>query len=208
MAARFDLQKGYELVKSILLRLNFESDINFQFISNASATDESGERILSDFKYLQEHTLNGKLGIINPYNKELTHLVYAGSDASLAPSSYEPCGLVVPCSMINGTIPIGRAVGGMIDIINDGENGFLVSGDWPSSENDPKFKTLVDGFIHKIKTVNKMMKHRESDLNPFIESMMQQDLSWTPAANKYIELYREMVSRFEREGHYNSFGAF
>jgi glycogen synthase len=50
---------------------------------------------------------------------ELAHLVYAGSDLLVMPSTFEPCGLAQSIALKYGTVPIVRAVGGLADTIVD-----------------------------------------------------------------------------------------
>ena len=53
------------------------------------------------------------------FDAELAHLVYAGADMLVAPSNWEPCGLVQMIALKYGTVPIVRAVGGLADTVFD-----------------------------------------------------------------------------------------
>lgn len=72
-----------------------------------------------------------RLGVVD---EELAHLIYAGADAFLMPSRFEPCGLGQMISMRYGTAPIVHAVGGLADTIQDFDpqtgkgNGFAFTG--------------------------------------------------------------------------------
>ena len=52
-------------------------------------------------------------------NNRLAHLIEAGSDISLIPSHYEPCGLTAMYGLKYGTLPIARATGGLYEIVQD-----------------------------------------------------------------------------------------
>jgi starch synthase len=50
---------------------------------------------------------------------------YAGADCVLAPSRFEPCGLVQLLAQRYGALPIAHRVGGFVDTIDDGVTGIL-----------------------------------------------------------------------------------
>ena len=50
---------------------------------------------------------------------------YAGADCVLAPSRFEPCGLVQLLAQRYGALPIAHRVGGFVDTIDDGTTGIL-----------------------------------------------------------------------------------
>lgn len=59
------------------------------------------------------------------YDEGLARRIYAGADALVVPSRFEPCGLAQLIAMRYGTLPVARATGGLIDTIDDGRTGFL-----------------------------------------------------------------------------------
>lgn len=59
------------------------------------------------------------------WDDALARRIYAGADCLLAPSRFEPCGLVQLLGQRYGTLPIAHRVGGFVDTIEDGETGIL-----------------------------------------------------------------------------------
>jgi len=59
----------------------------------------------------------GRVGLRIGYDERLSHLMFAGADAVLVPSRFEPCGLTQMYGLAYGTIPVVAAVGGLADTV-------------------------------------------------------------------------------------------
>jgi starch synthase len=64
-----------------------------------------------------ERRFAGKLLYLDHYSEELAHKSLAASDMLVAPSLFEPCGLIQVYAMAFGTVPLVRPVGGMKDTV-------------------------------------------------------------------------------------------
>ncbi len=111
---RLDTQKGLHLIKHAIFHA-LRKGAQFVLLGTGS------ERKVNDEFWALKHQLNE-----NPdchleigFNEELAHLIYAGSDLLLVPSNYEPCGLTQMIALKYGTVPIVRAIGGLVDTVFD-----------------------------------------------------------------------------------------
>jgi len=111
---RLDTQKGVHLIR----HASFYSLTNgAQFVLLGSGSELG----INDHFWHLKHQLNE-----NPdchleigYDEELAHLIYAGADMIVVPSIYEPCGLTQMIALRYGTVPLVRAVGGLVDTVFD-----------------------------------------------------------------------------------------
>jgi starch synthase len=107
--------------------------------------------------------------------------IFAGSDFTLMPSRFEPCGLSQMYAQRFGSLPIGRQTGGLSETIVDGETGFLFS--------EPSAESLLGGISRAFTTFR--MKTR---LNRMRERAMSQRFGWRHSARNYAQLYRSVTS--------------
>jgi len=115
------------------------------------------------------------------FDEALAHKIYAGADALLIPSKYEPCGLGQFIAMRYGTIPICRKTGGLADTVEDGITGFLFSNYDSNSLISAVFRFL------------EIFYKKESFYN-MICSAMKKDFSWNVSSKKYLELYKGLIN--------------
>jgi starch synthase len=67
------------------------------------------------------------IGVLIGFNEPMARRIVAGSDFTLMPSRFEPCGLTQMHAQRYGALPIAHATGGLADTIDDGMTGFLFS---------------------------------------------------------------------------------
>jgi len=59
----------------------------------------------------------GRVGLQIGYDEGLSHQMFAGADAVLVPSRFEPCGLTQMYGLAYGAVPVVAAVGGLADTV-------------------------------------------------------------------------------------------
>ncbi len=107
--------------------------------------------------------------------------IFAGSDFTLMPSRFEPCGLSQMYAQRFGSLPIGRQTGGLSETIVDGETGFLFS--------EPSTESLLEGISRAFATFR--VKTR---LNRMRERAMSQRFGWGHSARNYGQLYQGVTA--------------
>jgi starch synthase len=116
------------------------------------------------------------LAVAIGFNEDLAHLIEAGADLFLMPSRFEPCGLNQMYSQRYGTLPVGRATGGLVDTIADGETGFL----FERAES----AALVAAVKRALAVYGDQRRWREMQ-----RRAMARDFSWSGPARQYADLY-------------------
>lgn len=115
------------------------------------------------------------------FDDQLAHKIYAGSDAFLMPSKYEPCGLGQMISLRYGTIPVVFKTGGLADTVNE-DNGFIFEN---YSKED--LVRIVKEAVAAFKTSKKWSK--------LITKAMECNFSWDESAKHYLKLYAKAKSQ-------------
>ncbi len=121
------------------------------------------------------------IGVAIGFNDGQARRIFAGSDFTLMPSRFEPCGLSQMYAQKFGSLPIGHQTGGLAETIMDGETGFLFA--------QPSTESFLGGIRRAFTTF--MTKDR---LNSMRRSAMSRSFSWGVAAACYGALYRKAAS--------------
>ncbi len=70
----------------------------------------------------------GRIAVRIGYDEALAHRLFAGGDAVLVPSRFEPCGLTQMYGLRYGTVPLVAATGGLNDTVIDANPAALDAG--------------------------------------------------------------------------------
>jgi starch synthase len=111
---RVDQQKGLRLIHHAIF---YALAHGAQFVLLGTSTDPT---VNGDFWHLKDH-LNDHpdVHLELSFSEDLAHLIYAGADMIVVPSLFEPCGLSQMIALKYGTVPIVRAIGGLVDTVFD-----------------------------------------------------------------------------------------
>ena len=179
LISRLTDQKGLDLINAILPRV---MDGNTQVVVLGT-----GDRVYEDSFRYYENAYKGSVCSSIMYDETRAHRIYAGADALLVPSRFEPCGLTQLIAMHYGTVPIVRETGGLKDTVepynmfSDSGNGFTF---------DRYEQGLLLDAVNRAKTL--YFEHRNC-WDKMVRRDMEKDLSWENSAKQYKELYLELT---------------
>jgi starch synthase len=106
--------------------------------------------------------------------------IFAGSDFTLTPSRFEPCGLSQMYAQRFGSSPIGHRTGGLAETIVDGETGFLFD------------RVSAHGFLGSLCRAFSTFGMKDR-LDGMRRAAMTQAFNWTDSAAAYAALYKASI---------------
>ena len=178
LISRLTDQKGLDLLNAILPQI---VDEHTQVVVLGT-----GDRVYEDSFRYYESAYKGNVCSNIMYDETRAHRIYAGADALLVPSRFEPCGLTQLIAMHYGTIPIVRETGGLKDTVepynmysNTG-NGFTF---------DRYDAGLLLDAVNRAKTLFFTNRWCWDEM---VQRDMARDVSWDSSARQYKDLYLEL----------------
>ena len=179
LISRLTDQKGLDLVNAILPQI-MDEHTQVVILGTGDAVYENS------FRYY-ENAYKGNVCSNIMYDETRAHKIYAGADALLVPSQFEPCGLTQLIAMHYGTVPIVRETGGLKDTVepynmyaNSG-NGFTF---------DRYDAGLLLDAINRAKTLYFTNRWCWDEM---VQRDMTKNLSWDNSAKQYKDLYLELT---------------
>ena len=186
MVSRLTDQKGFDLVDYMMDEILGDERIQIVVLG-------TGEQRYEDmFRYFAQK-YPGRVSANICYSEEFAHRIYAGCDAFLMPSLFEPCGLSQLMSMRYGTVPMVRETGGLKDTV-EAYNEFEHTGTGFSFHNYNAHEML-----YMIRYACKIYFGYPEEWEGIIHRGMAMDYSWAASASKYAEIYEGLYARSEKE---------
>jgi len=181
MVTRFTEQKGFDLLEQIIDPLLKNTTLQLFFNGDGESRYKECIKKMAE-KYPQ------RVGYSMEFDTNLPHLVFAGSDASLIPSKFEPCGITQMQAMRYGSIPIVRKTGGLADTVksfspekNEGQ-GFV----FKDYDSFALFAAVIQA------NASFRFKKRWRDL---IKRAMEKNFSWEKSAEEHIKVFNNLISK-------------
>ena len=179
IVSRLTDQKGFDLVAYMMDEM-CQLDVQVVILGSGEWQYENMFRHY-DWKYANKVSSNIY------YSEELSHKIYAGCDAFLMPSRFEPCGLSQLMALRYGTVPIVRETGGLKDTVEP-YNEFEGRGTGFSFRNYNAHEML-----NTIRYAEGIYTRKKREWNKIIERGMRADFSWEQSAHKYSDMYDWLI---------------
>ena len=175
MCTRLTDQKGLDLVSYVMEEL-CQDAVQIVVLGTGDAQYENMFRHFA-WKY------GNKVSANIYYSEELSHKIYASSDAFLMPSLFEPCGLSQLMSLRYGTVPIVRETGGLKDTV-------MPYNEYESTGTGFSFMNYnAHEMLGTIRYAERIYYDKKREWNKIIDRAMASDFSWDHSAKQYEEMY-------------------
>ena len=179
IVSRLTDQKGFGLLMDAAEPLLENFDIQLIVVG-------SGEGHFMTFFQELAKKYPQKVGIHLNYDEVLGHMVYAGADAVIIPSRFEPCGLTQMEAMAYGAVPIVRKTGGLADSVIDYDPAKKIGTGFVFEKFDNR--AFYGAMVRAIET------YRYPEFWRDIQNRaMKTDFSWTKSAQEYVKLFKKAI---------------
>ncbi|HUP83948.1 MAG TPA: glycogen/starch synthase [Candidatus Limnocylindria bacterium] len=174
MVSRLDGQKGFDLLAAAA------PDI-IDMGARICILGTGDKRLVGQLQWLAGES-EGRLAVVDRFDRALARRMYAGADSFLMPSLFEPCGQSQMIAMRYGTPPIVRFTGGLVDTVTDADYN-------PESGNGFGFGPADPGAL--IDAVRRAMAaHADPERwSAIVQRAMATDFSWRGPATEYVAAY-------------------
>ena len=182
LISRLTNQKGLDLVNDVIPGI---MDGNTQVVVLGTGDSQYEDT----FRYY-ENKYKGSFCAYIAYNENVAHNIYAGCDALLVPSRFEPCGLTQLISMRYGAVPIVRETGGLKDTVQS-YNVFENTG------NGFTFDRYESGLLYDaINRAKTLYFENRKCWDDMVIRDMNKDVSWEKSAKQYKDMYVGLTPRY------------
>ncbi|MFL6506135.1 MAG: glycogen synthase [Candidatus Udaeobacter sp.] len=189
---RIARQKGFQhLVRAIQFM-----DPDFQIVLCAAAPDTP--QLAEEMRVAVERAEAQRAGIIwinEMVDQQTACELYSHAAVFICPSIYEPFGIINLEAMACETAVVASAVGGIKEVVIDGETGFLVPLD--QMKESPFEAIDPEKFARDLaERVNELMRNRQlrESFGKAGRKRVEENFSWAAIAEKTKALYTSLLS--------------
>jgi len=132
----------------------------------------------------------GRVAVQIGYDEGLSHRLFAGADAVLVPSRFEPCGLTQMYGLRYGTVPVVASTGGLADTVISASPATLAAGVATGLAFHPTDAVAFGQALARLVTL-----YGTPDLWARVQrNAMQHPVGWETSAAAYAALYARALA--------------
>jgi starch synthase len=182
MVTRVVEEKGFQILVPLLDRL-LSDDVRLIILGEGDPAYETALAVAA-------RKFPSKFAYRKNYDEKTAHVIEAGMDISLIPSHFEPASLSAMYSLRYGALPVAQATGGIQEIIEDYD---------PTTDSGYGFlcyEYSAEAFWDSIKRARAVFRDRMV-WTVLMARAMARDFSWDASAQRYEQVYAELVGSDE-----------
>lgn len=185
IASRLTKQKGFDLFMPIANTIMQELPVQLAVVGTGEAD------IMGFFNDLASKYPR-RVATHLAFDGVLPHVIFAGADAALMPSQFEPCGLTQMEALRMGAVPIVRKTGGLADTVKDYDpdkdtgTGFV----FERYDSDSLMIALIRAFENF---------RNKKEWTKIQTRGMSENFSWHESAKRYVDAFNRAIDLHARE---------
>jgi starch synthase len=179
--SRLSEQKGLDLLLGALPRLLDRGGSLVLLGSGDRALETAWRRAADQFD---------RVGVRIGYDEGLSHRMYAGADAVLVPSRFEPCGLTQLYALRYGAIPLVALTGGLADTVIPANEAGLRAGAATGVQFHPVTAQGLGFALDRLCTLHADRKA----WGRMQRNAMRAEVGWDASARQYAALYEGLAA--------------
>ncbi len=200
--AKARLEKEFGLPKSdgplciVVSRLTEQKGLDILLEALPALTDRggrlallgSGDRGLEN-AWLRAADAHPHVSVYIGYDEARSHRMFAGADAVLVPSRFEPCGLTQLYGLRYGAVPLVALTGGLADTVIPANTAAMKDGVATGLQFNP---ITADALAHSLIALCDLYGDRPL-WTKVQRNAMKHPVGWDASAKRYAALYEEIV---------------
>jgi starch synthase len=179
VVSRLVEQKGIDIILPAVDRFLQTTDAQLVVLGTGDKPYEEGLTLLAA-QYPE------RMAVKLLYSDPLSRRIYAGTDAFLMPSRFEPCGISQMFALRYGSVPIVRHTGGLVDTVSDHDPIRSTGTGYCFEPYDPY--ALLGCMMRSWEG----FKYRK-EWQALQQRGMAVDFSWTLSAKEYVKVYERAI---------------
>lgn len=197
LRAEFGLAKGAGPLAVVVSRLSDQKGLDLLlaalpgFLAGGGqvALLGSGDRRLENAWLTAAAAHPGRVGVRIGYDEALSHRMYAGADAVLVPSRFEPCGLTQLYALRYGALPVVARTGGLADTVIHANAAALAVGCATGILHQPGSVGALDQALAQLCA---LWRQRDT-FRQIQRNAMRHPVGWEASAPLYAALYARLT---------------